>query len=310
MVGELIKHLEDRTSTGETFNIMIGMRGRGGSVRRCDIACYLIERLTLCRFHFRESTGSLYSEEPLESRKIIAARIMEWWKEYRAKPWPEGVMAQIPKAPYYSRIWMAENLVLEGAGVDPKYRESGLEALREMVRVRNGGRCNQVVEALARYGDMGWREIVCNRFKWTLENNALMWHSLPGRQLLDHGERREWELLTRVAQTFIQRGFIKGDSDARYILNFMVRSRKARSSPWAVPGIVLAIRHPKYPRTRAEALALLQKNTGIDFGYTSDISKDAIGPVVERVLDWWEKEGKAKYEFDRIEERLKATSPK
>ena len=98
---------------------------------------------------------------------------------------------------------------------------------------------------------------------------------------------------------------------------------------WAVPALAMALDRTEITGSRsvaglkeqAQSFSLadsaaeqLQRVTGTDFGYRPPASSQERLATIAKAREWWKRDGRAKYTFDRIEalvaERVKPASGK
>jgi len=82
-------------------------------------------------------------------------------------------------------------------------------------------------------------------------------------------------------------------SESRPLVLQAVGDSRAR---WVLPIIANACRNEADPRSRIEMVVLAQKLSGADFGAWSMLADADLEKPYRSFLDWWDREGRAKYE--------------
>ena len=142
--------------------------------------------------------------------------------------------------------------------------------------------------------------------------------------LTEHGGRAEWETVVKYADAQLTGGEAGG---GQFIWSDIVYSNEAATSPYAIPGLALAVtkgRHSQHgpapaptkdgqqlPRHELhvawKAANLLQRLTGEKFGITdAETSVSEMQASLDKVQSWWEADGRIKFSFDEIERSVGA----
>lgn len=311
IIDNLIPILSDPSPT-RSFQGVI----RGGDLpevpRVCDYALRTIEIHSRCRFHFNESSGGLFHGLPAEDRTKIIRRISEWWSENRNRSVADGIRAQLPHGGYYAKIWMAEQL----AGLQEENPAANLAdaigVLKILVAENNGYSRVSAAEALARLGDFSPMQLFRQRCLDALEKPGYMVESDMVFYMTDHGTRQDWEVLNRLARRELEQ--VKEAGTAR-VWTTLVNCSQAKTSPFAIPGLALALTKTEQTGSRSvggsesqsfsyadTAAERLQSLTAESFGYlpaSTDVERSA---AIARAQAWWLARGSKQYTFDRLEE--------
>jgi hypothetical protein len=281
-------------------------------VLACDMAIMAIEFHSKCRFNYKASSGYMFHDLTIEDRAKTIHRIEDWWNEVKTKSVGEGIRAQIPHADFREKLLMAQNLAQLGGEDSKSDRLYATELLKKLVQENVGDTAIEAASALANIGDFSPVDIFYDRLKDTLGKTEHGCDSSMVYYLTDHGTRREWELLNKLAQEEINRGIAAGNAK---IWVALVNCSKAESSPLAIPGLALALSQTQCAGNRVVnnisqdisyadfAIEHLQKVAKIDFGYHLNDSEGDRAAAIRRAQAWWKAEGIKKYSFDSAQPR-------
>jgi hypothetical protein len=283
--------------------------------RVSDVALHLIEHLTGCKFHFNASTAIAFHQLSEEVRETRVARIKEWWRENKDKSVADGIRSQLPHAEFYEQVQMAKSLIrVADREKNEADREFGIAFLREKLDGDIGYTAAHTARALAEFGDMSGIEYFYKQWKESLR--------VPGRYysmesevawyLMDHGGRREWELVNEIARRELRE---ERSAETAAIWSALVYGTKSKTSPYAIPGLGLALTQrerfhqadageARFATQAYRAAEYLQALTSADFGYDPKGSEQEKLAALKRAQKWWAEEGQAKYTFDYIEQHL------
>jgi len=293
--------------------------------RVSDVALNIIEAVSRCKFH-RATWADDREMTTVERRDRLTEHITQWWRENKGKSVAEGIRTQIPHGDSYTRVTMAENLIRVAGETRPEDREYGLGVLRNLSKDPYSSGA-AAANALAKYGDFSPVEEYYEQFGVWLNTRGRLWDgTLPGMfYLAEHGGRKEWELLCKVAAHDIESAN-EGKAWGRhaYVLRSLVNASRAQSSPYAIPLLGMALSDKEMTGSRwinekiggqsfskaDQATEYLQMLTGTDFGYHVDGTSAERIAAIERAQKWWTDEGKAKYTFDYIEKNMKPSPGK
>jgi hypothetical protein len=223
-----------------------------------------------------------------------------------------GVRAQIFQGSSYAdTVWMAKSLALLAEEEKSDDWDFALNVLRKMVkdnpRTHMGAHAAGV---LAEFGDMSPVDLFYEEWKSWLGKPGLIHDSGIAFYLCKYGGRREWELLHAMSLLEISEG--KGPGSGA-VWACAVNSGVADTNPYAIPILGLALGETENTGSRSvpggsqafsyadKACEMLQKQVGLDFGYSRNGTEGKRLDAIRTAQEWWEKEGKANYTFDHID---------
>jgi hypothetical protein len=315
-IERLIPSLQNRAPIPNENSIFVD--GEYSVDRVCDLALRLIEHLSLCKFHFNASSGTAFHKLKPEERRQRIARIEEWWKENKNRTLIEGIRSQLPHVEFYEKVAMVKNLIRQADEEKSKPdREFGLESLREMLRGDIGHTAAHTAYALAEFGDFTAVEQFYSDFSkvkdlsradFTHETECVFY-------LTKFGKRREWELLTKLAEQEIA---LEKQAGEGCMWPALVNCHDATKTPYMIPGLAVALRQTKQSGSRYvsekvgsqnfsyadKAAQYLQELTKVNFGYRIEGSEEERLTAIKKAQKWWAEEGKAKYTFEYIEREM------
>ena len=321
VIDALLPLLHDRSPTRSCSDYGLGVP------RVCDIALLTIEYFSKCRFHSNASSPQQFQELSPADRDKTIRQIEKWWEDNKAKTVAEGIRAQLPNGDFQAKLWMAVNLARLGdkAEENPD-RAYAIEVLRTLFRENRGYAAVYAAYALAEVSDFSPVDEFYNSWKNSIDGKGRIYDSHVVFYLTDYGTRREWELLHTLAEREIEQ---EPDIAKARIWPALVNCSKAGTSPYAIPGVALALTHttssggresedsvsqPSYIANNATAY--LQKLTEHDFGYRRDDSPEKRAAAIKEARRWWSAEGRRRFTFDYIEtvmvkgaNRLPGTDP-
>ncbi|MEM1181630.1 MAG: hypothetical protein AAGM22_25025 [Acidobacteriota bacterium] len=276
--------------------------------RVCDMALAAIEFHAKSRFRSAAGRRMPFHQLGAREREKIILHIEKWWAENKNKSVSEGILAQMPHVDLTTKIWMAVNLGKEGEESD---REEAIRILRSIVRNSSEDYSVHAAKSLAKLGDFSSVEFFSAR---------LAKLSTPPREiysglifyLTDHGKRREWEMLHRLGKQELEQGLKSGHAR---IWPKLVNSRKAKTSPLAIPSLASALTQTEASGSRSiegsnspEAFSSadiaaenLQRLTGVEFGYRPGTSMEQRLAAIQKAQEWWNTEGRELYTYDYVE---------
>ena len=310
VIDRLVPFLKDRSPTR-------GFADSGADEfpevpRVCDLAASLIH------FHgrvwfFGSSGTSLHARDPALRADVIA-QVRAWWSEARDRSVADGIRLLLPKAAFYEKASMAENLI--GLGRETKdiaLKREGLQVLREMFEENQSpDAAAYLANVLQRHGGVGVVDVLYRRWLEMRSKPGYMFQGGIASFLARHGGRREWELLTDLARG----GYAEPrDSQSRSQVGpAIVHSGVGLTSLWAVPALAMALSRTEISGSRSvagannqpfsladDAVQQLQTVTGVEFGYRAAASREDRLAAITGAREWWAKEGRGKYTFDAIE---------
>lgn len=307
VIDKLIPMLLDLSPTRSFENEIIS--GDLPEVPRvCDYALLAIQLHSRCRFHFNESTATPFHAIPVDDRTKVIQRIREWWLENRNRSVADGIRAQLPQGGYYAKIWMAEQLAGLDEGDRAANRADAIDVLKTLVAENNGV---PAALALARLGDLSPMKQFRQRCLDALEKPGYIIESAMVFYMTDHGTRQDWELLNRLAQRELEQG---KDAGSAGVWTSLVNCSKAATSPFAIPGLALALTQTEKTGSRAvdattsqsfskadTATEHLQNLTGVNFGYQPAASDAERSAAIARAQAWWIARGSKQYTFALLE---------
>jgi hypothetical protein len=308
-IPRLIPLLEDRSPV-RSFNLF-GLRGVPRIPRTCDYALLLIEYHSRCRFHGHYGSDRYFHQQTDGERKSTIEQVKRWWKQNKMSSVAVGIRNLLQSGWEIGKIEMTQNLVELGNANDAEFAK---QVLREMTSKFPGHIV--AARALARYGDLSPLKMYYQKYDESLDKGGIIYDSSVVFYMTDHGGRREWELLTKIAEREIEKGLEAG---LARVWPALVRCRKSKSSPWAIPALGLALSQTKASGSRSlagmkgsqafsyadVAAELLQKQTDEDFGYAPADSAEKRAAAIGRAQEWWKNTGKSKYTFDAIARQVK-----
>lgn len=312
-IESLLPMLRDRSPTRSYRGAFFGVPK---IPRVCDMALLTIEFFSKCRF--LPSTGQLFHELSPEDREKTIRHMEKWWAENKAKTVAAGIRAHLPHASVSSKVCMAKNLLDLADKKGNPDREFALDVLRTIVR-ENRGSVAFAARSLAEFDDFSPVDVLYARLKKSIDKPGRAHGDGVVSYLTTYGTRREWELLYTLAEKEIEQGL---DVGAATVWPVLANCNKARSSPFAIPGVALALTQTKLtgsrsgrggsqPFSRADlAIEHLEKLTGKDFGYCCDDSAEKRSAAIRKAHKWWTTEGKKKYTFDYAETLIKKRANK
>lgn len=311
IIDKLIPMLSDLSPT-RSFEGAIKNGDLPEVPRVCDYALLAIQLHSRCRFHFNESTATPFHGLPVADRTKVIQRISEWWLENRNRSVADGIRAQLPHGGYYAKIWMAEQLARLDEGDRAANRVDAIDVLKTLVAENNGYSRVSAAEALARLGDLSPMKQFRQRCVDALEKPGYIMESAMVFYMTDHGARQDWELLNRLAQRELEQGKDAGNA---VVWSSLVNCSKAATSPFAIPGLALALTQTEKTGSRAvdgttsqsfsyadTAVEKLQNLTGQNFGYQPAGTDAERSAAIAKAHAWWTAQGSKKYTFDRLEE--------
>lgn len=307
-IPRLIPMLEDRSPVRSFQN---HFRGVPRIPRTCDYALLLIEDHSRCRFHGHYGSGRYFHQQPDEERKSTIEHVKRWWGQNKMSSVAAGIRNLLQSGWEIGKIEMAQNLVALGDADDTEFAK---QLLREMTSKFPGHIV--AARALAQYGDLSPLEMYYQKYEESLHKGGIIYDSYVVFYMTDHGGRREWELLTKIAEREIEKGLEAGHAR---VWPALVNCGKSRSSPWAIPALGLALSQTKTSGSRSlagmkgsqafsyadVAAELLQEQTGEDSGYAPADSPEKRAAAIRRAQAWWKNTGKSKYTFDAIARQIK-----
>jgi len=308
-IPRLIPLLEDRSPVRSFQNYF---RGIPRIPRTCDYALLLIEYHSRCRFCGHSGSGRYFHLHSDAERKSTIEQVKRWWEQNKMSSVAAGIRNLLKSGWEIGKIEMTQNLVELGDADDAEFAK---QLLREMANTFPG----DVVAAgtLARYcGDLSPLEMYYKKYKESLDKGGIIHDPYVVVYMTNHGGRREWELLTKIAEREINKGLEVGHAR---VWPALVNCRNAKLSPWAIPALGLALSQTKTSGSRSlvglkvsqsfsradVAAELLQKQTGEDFGYAPADSAEKRAAAIRRAQEWWKNTGKSKYTFDAIARQVK-----
>lgn len=311
IIDKLIPMLSDLSPTRSFENEIVA--GDLPEVPRvCDYALLAIQLHSRCRFHFNESTATPFHALPIADRTKVIQRISKWWLENRNRSVADGIRAQLPQGGYYAKIWMAEQLAGLDEGDRAANRADAIDVLKTLAAENNGYSGVPAAEALARLGDLSPMKLFRQRCVDALEKPGHIMESAMVFYMTDHGTRQDWELLNRLAQRELDQG---KDAGSAVVSSSLVNCSKAATSPFAIPGLALALTKTEKTGSRSvdgtisqsfsyadTATEKLQNLTGQDFGYQPAGTDSERSAAIAKAHAWWTAQGSKKYTFDRLEE--------
>ena len=288
--------------------------------RVSDLALNLIERVSRCKFHFNASSGVLFHELRVEQQEKLAGQIAAWWRENKGKTIAEGIRAQLPNGDFYAQVTMAQNLARLAGDASPADREFGLETLRRLAHSSADYLGAHAARALEEFGDNSSVSRYYQELKRSLDVKGRYYsNSIDALfYLAEHGQRKEWELLREIALKDLQNERESISGAQAYVLGSLLNSKRAASSPYAIPLLGLGLSRTKATGSRyineqlgsqsfstADLAAEnLQKLTGQDFAYRQEGTDREREAAIQRAQKWWSDEGQAKFTYDYIEKNM------
>jgi hypothetical protein len=329
VIDRLLPLLEDRSPTR---GFVASWDARSFSVPRvCDVAVSLVQFHGRVWFFDQFAFCEPFHARPPKLRTEVVSAIRAWWSQSSSTSVADGIRALLPKAAFYERASMAENLVDLGRETnDANLTAEGigiLVGLLDETSNRAGHLAAYVANTLEKYGDVRSVEVLYRRWLEKRSSQGYMFDSSIVFFLAKHGGRREWELLTDLARE----GYAEQrDPHSRAeVGRAIVNSGMGFTTPWAVPALAMALDRTEITGSRsvaglneqAQSFSLadsaaeqLQRVTGTDFGYRPPASAQERLAAIAKARAWWAREGRAQYSFDRIEaliaERAKSPSTK
>lgn len=313
VIGSLIPLLKD-TSPTRSYPLPAPFRPSSAGpmavpsiIRVCDMALFAIEFHSKCRFNYQAGQGHRFSGMKKDAREAEVRQIEEWWSDAKSKSVAEGIVLQLPRADFREKLLMAEilgQLAEPDAATNRNHAVGLLTGLVESEKTENSVEAARFLEKL---GDLGPVEIFYKRVSDAAGKGEFPDDSSVVFYLTDHGGQREWSLLNRLAREEIDRGRQAGTPR---VWPALVRCKKARTSPFAVPALAMGLTQDKPSGSRSWGSAPsqsyssadiaaenLQTVTGADFGYNPKGSPEDRAAAIKKAREWWEKDGKAKYSY-------------
>jgi hypothetical protein len=306
VIDKLIPLLKCRAPTRAESPRFRSNDGNYPQPRTCDVALAIIEYHACSRFFDDPYTGAYFHQLLADRSDQVVRRVRDWWAENKDRPVPAGIRAQLAHAVTDSaRVWTARALVKVGEGLKTDDREFGLKRLREMVdRKRWSVTSGLAATALGEFGDTYALDLYHDELK--SGRGSSYDRAGLAMYLCQYGRRRDWELLTAIAEAELRAGLGPEDHAAWSIV---MSGEKSDKNPYAIPIIGLSLpfvdRDSKYALSRAQrSLTALRRQLGKDFGYKPGGTEAELRAAVGKARAWWEAEGKGRYTFDYIEMNL------
>jgi hypothetical protein len=305
VIDLLLPLLDDRSPTRAFGGVILS--GELPTVPRvCDLALTAIEFQSKCSFQFNASTGTLFHELPADKRAATAAHIKQWWDENRDKPVSVGVRAQLPHAEFYEQMEMATTLArLADNDAD---RAFAIDVLQNATHMGITYLASYAADALAELGDYTALDVFYNRMAHGLTATHFAGAPELAWYLMQHGGRREWELLNKLAVKEIDQGL---DLQQAGVWPALANGRESHYCRYAIPaqGEVLTRAgrggrewledlNPSGRSNGDYAIDNLQRLTGRDFGYRWRSTVAERGAAIRRAQEWWTTEGRKLYTFE------------
>lgn len=300
-IERLIDLLDDtsiaRTVTGGGVNYSLPNFMRAGEVAMC-----LIEQLSGCDF--------LLEKRTLADQGRIIPHVRKWWIRNGGRTREEGIRDELESAysqtadfnrRQYGMIWMALNLAESGQTKHADYAEQVLE---DMVRSHGS---MQAAEGLVRLGSRRGLEVLRERFETSKAHPSRVFSRSEISFLIEYGGLAEWRILHALVEseinTYGQLPELTEGPNRIGVLPVLVEDANSRPL-WIVPCLALALKqtrlHGEDEFYAADAVELLDKLTGENFGFSSTGSVRSRRDAAERALEWWNTKGGTAYSFDRI----------
>jgi hypothetical protein len=306
VIDKLIPLLKRRApARSESPPIMVS-GGNYPQPRLCDVALAIIEYHGCCRFFDDPYTGAYLHQISEDRRDKVIQRVRDWWAENKDKSVAAGVRAQLAHAVSVTeRVWTARALIKVSEGLKTDDKEFGLKHLRAMVDPNDwslGG--GLAPAALGELGDADTLDRYHDELKaGRASGNA---RSAQAGFLCQYGRRRDWELLTAIAETELRAGL---GPDDHAVWSRVLWTETSDRNPYAIPIIALSLpfvdRDSKYALSMGQrSLTALRRQLGKEFGYKPGGTEADLRAAIAKARAWWEAEGKATYTFDNIERNL------
>jgi hypothetical protein len=306
VIDKLIPLLKSRAPTRSESPPVMVIGGNYPQPRVCDVALTIIEYHGCCRFFDDPHTGAYFHQLPADRRDKIIQRVRDWWAENKDKSVAAGIRAQFPHAGTDSaRVWTARALVKVGEGLKTDDKEFGLKRLREMVDPKRWSYTSgQAATALGEVGDTYALDLYHDELK--AGRGSSYDRAGLAMYLREYGRRRDWELLTAIAEAEFRAGLGPDDHAAWWIVMW---GEKSDRNPYAIPIIALSLpfvdRDGKHALSSAQrSLTALRRQLGKEFGYKPGGTEADLRAAIAKARAWWDAEGKATYTFDYIEKNL------
>ncbi len=298
MVEALIRALTDLTATRCVY-IPNSTVQPAVMFRRCDLAMALLETITRCRFYVTER-GKWFSHHDEAFREKAAESAGQWWEATKDVPPLEARSELISHVKYEQAKPMIGLLRTEGETA------RAIDHLRAFL-IRPGGDLRMdVARELADLGDLSGLDQAVKRanVKQSISHTEAAF-------LIKYGGRREYKLLRRMLEHDLPANQEGKNAVSKAILKGVAQQK---DRPMAIPLLAVAL-YPddtvgiptglsskvKLPSaaTRADlAAALIQQLTERNFRYDPSAAKELRRKGIERVRDWWEREGRGLYGVD------------
>ncbi|MEE9297228.1 MAG: hypothetical protein V3W34_19990 [Phycisphaerae bacterium] len=296
----LIEALEDMTATRCTA-VPAQSNYPALMFRRCDLAMALLEAIARCRF-YTVKRGNWFSHLDEDARSAAASGARQWWENTKDMSPLEARSWLISRVKYKQAQQMITRLHIEG------HTSRAIEHLRAfLVRNDNAIRMD-VVRDLASLGDSSGIDLIVERRRGT---KTLTQDEVA--TLLTYGGRREGMMLRDLLEDDLPAG-PKGKKNAvsKAILT-AIADQPQRPMVIAILAVLLdpedevvvristRNKEPSRPSksTRADAAATyIQYITQRDFRYDPFAEPELRHKAIERVRDWWEREGRGLHGFE------------
>lgn len=296
MIPALLAALDDPTATRAGY-ITPATHRLPILFRRSDLAMALLEAITLCRFYV-SAPWDILSERDDATKKAAIELAREWWQETESMPDLEARSWLLERISYDQASPMIEVLVLEG------HAEVAIRHLRQYLFGEQGKFDIDVARRLCRLGDSSALDYIVSRGR---DESLLQPEEIE--LLIDFGGRREFAVLAGlVAEDKTVNTHTKNKASREILLAMKDTDNRLAIPVFAealdVEDKVADVKPASNRRgtplvSRAELAAKhIQRLTGRDFRFDERASVESRKKAIERVRDWWEKEGRGLYGFE------------